>query len=62
MFSVPDWQDPQLLKDIEAATGINLKIPDKKSKGGKRKKTGLTNIKQIKNTARDRLTKKIAKR
>lgn len=59
---MPDWQDPQLLKDIEAATGIDLKIPEKKSKGVKRRKSGLTNIKQINNTARERLSKKIVKR
>ena len=30
----PDWQDPNLLKDLEAATGIDLKMPTKKGKGG----------------------------
>ena len=29
----PDWQDPNLLKDLEAATGIDLKMPTKKGKG-----------------------------
>lgn len=61
--AVPDWQDPSLLRDIEAATGIDLKVPDKRSKkGGKRKKDGLTNIKHINNTVRERLSKKIGKR
>lgn len=60
--SVPDWQDPELLKDIEAATGIDLKIPAKRTKSGKKKKDGLTNIKKINNTVRERLTKKIVKR
>ena len=31
----PDWQDPNLLKDLEAATGIDLKMPTKKGKGEK---------------------------
>lgn len=59
--SVPDWQDPNLLKDIEAATGINLKLPQKRGKV-KNKEDGLTNIKKIKVNTRDRLTKKIIKR
>lgn len=58
---VPDWQDPHLLNDIKAATGIDLKIPEKRSKG-KKKKEGLTNLKQINNTVRQRLAKKIVKR
>lgn len=59
---VPDWQDPHLLNDIKAATGIDLKIPEKRSKGKKKKKEGLTNLKQINNTVRQRLAKKIVKR
>ncbi|XP_055950297.1 UV-stimulated scaffold protein A-like [Argiope bruennichi] len=60
--SVPDWQDPALLRDIEAATGINLKI-QKRGKGRKsNKESGLTNINKLKTNARDRLTKKILKR
>ncbi|GFS90389.1 UV-stimulated scaffold protein A [Nephila pilipes] len=59
--SVPDWQDPDLLKDIEAATGINLKLPQKRGKN-KKKEDGLTNIKKIKVNTRDRLNKKIIKR
>ena len=52
-----DWQDPELLKDIEAATGINLQVQSKKK--GKRKYTegGLTDIHAKQNTVRKRLEK-----
>ncbi|KFM71985.1 hypothetical protein X975_19506, partial [Stegodyphus mimosarum] len=67
--AVPDWQDPELLRDIESATGLNLKIPCKKSKTVKqvkgkqgKKKCGLTNINVPQTSARERLTKKILKR
>ena len=29
----PDWQDPNLLKELKAATGIDLKMPNKRGKG-----------------------------
>ena len=29
----PDWQDPNLLKELKAATGVDLKMPIKKGKG-----------------------------
>jgi len=57
-----DWQDPELLRDIEAATGINLKMPNKKGKGKKSKESNLTNIKAMQNTVRKRLEKKIFNR
>ena len=52
-----DWQDPELMKDIEAATGINLQMPNKRK--GKRRfhESGLTNIKEKQNTTRKRLEK-----
>jgi len=56
------WQDPELLRDIEAATGINLKMPDKKGKGKKSKESNLTNIKAMQDTVRKRLEKKIFNR
>ena len=34
----PDWQDPQLLKDLKAATGVDLKVPEK----GKRRRNFYT--------------------
>lgn len=66
--TVPDWQDPELLRDIEAATGVNLKMPEKrksKGKGSKGKSTkkpkypGLTDVKKVENTVRKRLEKKV---
>ncbi|XP_067008916.2 UV-stimulated scaffold protein A isoform X3 [Anabrus simplex] len=69
----PDWQDPQLLADIKATTGIDLKMPEKR-KDGKGKKTkkkkkeekktypGLTDITVTENTAFTRLAKKVFKR
>ena len=29
----PDWQDPNLLKELKAATGVDLKMPIKRGKG-----------------------------
>nr|CAD7394689.1 unnamed protein product [Timema cristinae] len=65
----PDWQDPQLLADIKEATGVDLKMPDKKTKGKIKKKNkcdtkypGLTDIKAQQNTSLSRLSKKIFKK
>ena len=58
-----DWQDPDLLRDIEAATGINLKVSKGKGKGKKSKSSqGLTCLKTAQNTTRNRLEKKIFNR
>ena len=61
-----DWQDPDLLDDISAVTGINLKIEKKghgKGKGkSSRKHSGLSDIKDLQNTSRIRLEKKIFNR
>ena len=61
-----DWQDPDLLDDISAATGIDLKIKKKghgKGKGkSSRKHPGLSDIKDLQNTNRTRLEKKIFNR
>lgn len=66
--TVPDWQDPELLRDIEAATGVNLKMPEKRKSKGKSSKgkstkkpkyPGLTDIKKTENTVRKRLEKKV---
>ncbi|BFY98008.1 hypothetical protein BsWGS_01048 [Bradybaena similaris] len=66
---LPPWQDPELQRDIEQATGHDLgsarsqKLLDKKSKGkgkGKgKKKSNLTNIEATKNTTRKRLEDRI---
>jgi len=53
--AVPDWQDPSLLRDIEAATGVNLSMP-KKGKGVKRK-NNLT--KNVPKKPRERLMDKV---
>ncbi|XP_076364558.1 LOW QUALITY PROTEIN: UV-stimulated scaffold protein A-like [Tachypleus tridentatus] len=66
-----DWQDPDLLRDIEAATGINLELPhcrgkSQKGKGkgkkSKKKYPGLINIETYQNTTRKRLAKKVFKK
>ncbi|CAG5126057.1 unnamed protein product [Candidula unifasciata] len=68
---LPPWQDPELQREIELATGHDLgsarsqKLLDKKVKGkgkgkGKgKKKSKLTNIEAIKNTSRKRLENRI---
>uniref|UniRef100_T1ISH9 UV-stimulated scaffold protein A C-terminal domain-containing protein n=1 Tax=Strigamia maritima TaxID=126957 RepID=T1ISH9_STRMM len=53
----PDWQDPVLLREIEAAIGIDLTV-GKKSRKKKKKYLDLTDIKE-KITARKRLEKKV---
>lgn len=60
----PDWQDPELLRDIEAQTGINLRVPKKGERGRKtsRKYPGLIDIKKEENTSRKRLEKKVFNR
>ncbi|KAJ8262477.1 hypothetical protein GJAV_G00166900 [Gymnothorax javanicus] len=61
----PDWRDPELMRDIEAATGEDLgssKTFGKGKKGskGKRKKyPNLTDLKQSTNTSRTRLERKV---
>lgn len=34
-LNVPDWQDPQLLADINAATGIDLTMPSRRGKSNR---------------------------
>ncbi|RXM34336.1 UV-stimulated scaffold protein A [Acipenser ruthenus] len=62
----PDWRDPQLMREIEAATGVDLgssksfgKGKGSKGKGRKKKYPNLTDLKQNSNTARSRLEKKV---
>ncbi|RXG72444.1 UV-stimulated scaffold protein A [Armadillidium vulgare] len=52
----PPWQDPTLLAEIKAATGVDLDI--KKNKKRKKRYPNLTNIKEP-NTPQARLKKKI---
>jgi len=59
---VADNDEPDLLRDIEAAKGVNLQMPSKKGKGKKTKESSLTNIKAMQDTVRNRLEKKIFNR
>lgn len=52
--AVPDWQDPELLREIEAATGIDLKMP-KKNTPNKR----LANTRTCDLTPKKRLEKRL---
>lgn len=54
----PDWQDPELLKDLEAATGLDLTVGKKKKRGKKKSFPGLTDLKE-KKTSRQRLESKV---
>lgn len=54
---VPDWQDPDLLRDLEAATGKNLKVEKKKRR--KHKMNSLTDVEKMDDTPRKRLAKKV---
>ncbi|KAI8793501.1 UV-stimulated scaffold protein A [Biomphalaria glabrata] len=68
-LELPPWQDPELQREIEHATGHDLgsarsqKLLDKatkgKGKGKKSKKSNLTNIKAIQNTTHKRLSAKV---
>lgn len=57
----PDWQDPEFMKDVEAATGVDLGSSkySKKGKGKKRKHPNLTDLRERANTTRARLEKKV---
>lgn len=56
-----DWQDPEFMKDVEAATGVDLGSSrySKKGKGKKKKHPNLTDLRERANTARARLEKKV---
>ncbi|XP_040191197.1 LOW QUALITY PROTEIN: UV-stimulated scaffold protein A [Rana temporaria] len=61
-----DWRDPELMREIEQATGEDLssmyvETPGKKTKrkGKKKKYPNLTDLKQKANTTRSRLEKKV---
>ncbi|XP_067103763.1 UV-stimulated scaffold protein A [Osmerus mordax] len=62
----PEWRDPELMRDIEAATGEDLGSSRTYGKGrgkgkGKKKKKypNLSDLKQSANTSRSRLEKKV---
>ncbi|NXO79950.1 UVSSA protein, partial [Sitta europaea] len=60
----PEWRDPEFMREVEAATGLDLgssKSSGKgqKKKGKKQKYPNLTDLKQQANTSRSRLEKKV---
>lgn len=58
---IPDWQDPELLRDLKAATGVNLEMPKKGKGRTKKKETAekLANLKVTETSSRKRLEKKV---
>lgn len=55
---VPDWQEPQLLADIKAATGVDLTMPTR-GKRNSGKTSGLANTKTCDLTPKQRLQKRL---
>ncbi|XP_053243750.1 UV-stimulated scaffold protein A isoform X3 [Podarcis raffonei] len=60
----PEWQDPEFMREVEAATGADLGSSRYSGKGGKKKGkkkkyANLTDLKQQANTSRSRLEKKV---
>nr|XP_054365059.1 UV-stimulated scaffold protein A [Mirounga angustirostris] len=55
------WQDPEFMRDVEAATGVDLGSSGSsgRGKGKRRKHPGLTDLKQQADTARARIAKKV---
>ncbi|XP_053160899.1 UV-stimulated scaffold protein A isoform X3 [Hemicordylus capensis] len=62
----PEWQDPEFMREVEAATGVDLgssrysgKGKGAKNKQKKKKYPNLTDLKQQTNTSRSRIEKKV---
>ncbi|XP_028657426.2 UV-stimulated scaffold protein A isoform X2 [Erpetoichthys calabaricus] len=61
----PDWRDPEMMREIEAATGVDLGSAKNFGKGKgsgkakKRKYPNLTDLKKRSNTTRSRLEKRV---
>ncbi|XP_075276467.1 UV-stimulated scaffold protein A isoform X1 [Opisthocomus hoazin] len=60
----PEWRDPEFMREVEAATGLDLGSSKNSGKGGKKKGNkkkypNLTDLKQQANTSRSRLEKKV---
>lgn len=57
----PEWRDPEFMREVEAATGVDLGSSKTNGKGGKKKGKkkypNLTDLKQQANTSRSRLEK-----
>ncbi|KAI9561766.1 hypothetical protein GHT06_012727 [Daphnia sinensis] len=60
--AVPEWQDPALLAEIKAATGVDLTMPTKGKRVRKNPFPNLTDLKTLNNSSRSRLEKKVFKR
>ncbi|KAL5241831.1 hypothetical protein ACI65C_009241 [Semiaphis heraclei] len=60
--NVPDWQDPQLLRDIQSQTGVDLTMPKKGRRKSRKQSSKLTNLKKEQDTPRARLEKKVFKK
>lgn len=52
----PDWQDPEYLRELLSATGQDLTVPSPKKKI---ERANLTDVKNMKDTSRHRLQKKV---
>ncbi|NXQ21607.1 UVSSA protein, partial [Peucedramus taeniatus] len=60
----PEWRDPEFMREVEAATGLDLGSSKSNGKGQKKKEKkqkypNLTDLKQQANTSRSRLEKKV---
>lgn len=57
----PDWQDPEFMRDVEAATGVDLGSSrvGRRGRGKRRRHPGLTDLKQRADTSRTRIAKKV---
>lgn len=56
-----DWQDPEFMRDVEAATGVDLGSAraGRRGRGKRRRHPGLTDLKQRADTSRTRIAKKV---
>lgn len=57
--TVPEWQDPELLRDIKRATGIDLTMPKKGAKSTNKSK--LANTRTCDSTPKQRLKQRLIK-
>uniref|UniRef100_A0A8C6YPL6 UV-stimulated scaffold protein A n=1 Tax=Nothoprocta perdicaria TaxID=30464 RepID=A0A8C6YPL6_NOTPE len=60
----PEWRDPEFMREVEAATGVDLGSSKNNEKGGKKKGKkkkypNLTDLKQQADNSRSRLEKKV---
>lgn len=58
-LNVPDWQDPELLRDIKAATGVDLTMPSRGKSRISPNKTKLANTRTCDTTPKQRLKKRL---